>query len=88
MQPSDRDSVNAPAGEEFPPPPPGPPPEHELRDRAKAAKLRHKAAKARIKARNFEGKAKHLEEKANLWELKADHLDGVVRAPPQLPLDE
>ncbi len=88
MQPWDQEPVRPTEGSGLPPPPHMRPPEHELRDRAKAAKLRHKAAKARLKAHNLEGKSKRLEEKANLWEQKADQLDGVVRAAPQLPLDE
>ncbi|MEK6988398.1 MAG: hypothetical protein AABX97_09990 [Candidatus Thermoplasmatota archaeon] len=87
MQPWDRELAGPSEASELPPPPVRSP-EHELHDRAKAAKLRHKAAKARLKAHNLEGKAKRLEEKANLWEQKADQLDGVVRAPLQLPLDE
>ncbi len=88
MQSSDREPADFPAGEELPPPPPMPPPAHELRDRAKAAKLRHRAAKARVRAHSHEERAKRLQEKANVLEQKADHLDGVVRAPAQLPLDE
>jgi len=88
MQSSDREPADFPTSEELPPPPPLPPPEHELRDRAKAAKLRHRAAKARVRAHSLEEKAKRLQEKANVLEQKADHLDGVVRAPIQLPLDE
>src|SRR5207245_1098142 len=71
-----------------PPPEPGRPvlartpparaPEHELRDRAKAAKLRHKAAKARMKASRMTERAHHLNEKATHWERRANDLDGVV----------
>ena len=85
---------------EPPPPPPERPsrsPEHELRDRAKAAKLRHRAAKALlkaiagshcIKAKRLEEHSRLLSERASSWETRADELDGVVRPPPQAPLDE
>jgi hypothetical protein len=86
MQSWDGSPATPPASPELPPPPKLP--EHELRDRAKAAKLRHKAAKARIRAHNLQGKATRLEEKADQLEQRADELDGVVRAPPQLPLGE
>jgi hypothetical protein len=88
-------------GDDSVPPPPPPterpvfprsatarPPEHELRDRAKAAKLRHKAAKARVKANKLEDHAKILYEKAAEWERRADELDGVVRVPGQVPVNE
>ena len=76
-----------------------PPPDHELRDRARAAKLRHRAAKAKLKAHNLKVRAKHLEDRASTLEQRADALDGVVRtpsvapahappSPPQLPPDE
>jgi len=55
-------------------------PEHELRDRAKAAKLRHRAARARVKANHMEDRARHLKEKAAHMERRADDLDGVARA--------
>ena len=64
------------------------PPEHELRDRAKAAKLRHRAAKARLKANRLGARAKSLNEKATSWERRADELDGVVRITPQPTMDE
>ena len=70
--------------EEMPPPPR--PASGELRDRAKAAKLRHKAAKAKLKAHNLKERAVRLEDKANAWENRADQLDGVTRAPPTPPL--
>ncbi|OGS61838.1 MAG: hypothetical protein A3K59_07070 [Euryarchaeota archaeon RBG_19FT_COMBO_69_17] len=76
---------------EPPPPPPERPsrsPEHELRDRAKAAKLRHRAAKALLKAKRLEEHSRLLSERASSWETRADELDGVVRPPPQAPLDE
>src|SRR6266566_8505882 len=47
-------------------------PEHELKDRAKAAKLRHRAAKARLKANHLEERTRHLRS-------KADQMDGVTR---------
>jgi len=75
-----------PGVEEIPPPPR--PPEHELRDRAHAAKLRHKAAKARVRAHDLKERAMRLEERANDLEMKADQLDGITRAPPPTPLDE
>ena len=52
-------------------------PEHELRDRAKAAKLRHRAAKARLKATHLEDRSKHLRTKADQMERRANELDGV-----------
>lgn len=66
------------------------PPEHELRDRAKAAKLRHRAAKANLRAHTLKERAKRLEDKASAWTQRADQLDGVVRVPetPPLPPDE
>lgn len=64
------------------------PPEHELRDRARAAKLRHKAAKARLKANRLEARAKSLHERAVHWDQRADDLDGVVRMAPQPTMDE
>lgn len=70
--------------EEMPPPPQ--PAAGELRDRAKAAKLRHKAAKAKLKAHNLKERARRLEDKANAWETQADQLDGVTRTPPAAPL--
>ena len=54
------------------------PPEHELRDRAKAAKFRSKAAKARVKANRMTDRARHLNEKAAQWERRADELDSVL----------
>jgi len=54
-------------------------PEAQLRDRAKAAKLRHKAAKARVKAERLADRSQRLAAKAQAWEQKADALDG---APP------
>ena len=67
------------------PPPPGPA-AGELRDRAKAAKLRHKAAKAKLKAHGLKERAGRLEDKANAWETQADQLDGVTRMSPAPPL--
>jgi acyl-CoA reductase-like NAD-dependent aldehyde dehydrogenase len=52
-------------------------PEHELRDRAKAAKLRHRAAKARLKATHLEDRSKHLRTKADQMDRRANELDGV-----------
>jgi len=52
-------------------------PEHELRERAKAAKLRHRAAKARLKATHLEDRSKHLRTKADQMERRANELDGV-----------
>lgn len=74
--------------EEAPAPPPAA--SGELRDRAKAAKLRHKAAKAKLKAHSLKERAARLEDKASSWEERADQLDGVGRAPaaPPLPPDE
>lgn len=88
-----------PGDDSVPPPPPpaerhvfprSPPraPEHELRDRARAAKLRHRAAKARVKANRLEDRAKILHHKATGWEQRADELDGVVREPAQLEINE
>lgn len=67
-------------------PPPMRPASGELRDRAKAAKLRHKAAKAKLKAHNLKEKAVRLEDRASAWETRADQLDGVSRIPPSPPL--
>ncbi|MGI0148305.1 MAG: hypothetical protein ACREDF_02070 [Thermoplasmata archaeon] len=60
-------------------------PEHELRDRTKAAKLRHKAAKARMKATRMTERAHHLNEKASHWERRANELDGIVSVQSQAP---
>src|SRR5204862_7127072 len=54
-------------------------PEHELKDRAKAAKLRHRAAKARLKANHLEERTRHLRSKADQMERRADDLDGGPR---------
>jgi len=62
-------------------------PEHELRDRAKAAKLRHRAAKARLKANRLEDRCRHLRQKAEHMERRADELDGVSRPEPASPLN-
>lgn len=61
-----------------PPPPHGRPrsPERELRDRAKAAKLRHSAAKARMKATRLEDRSRRLFRKATAMEQRANELDG------------
>ncbi len=67
-------------------PPPARPASGELRDRAKAAKLRHKAAKAKLKAHTLKERAARLEDKASTWESRADQLDGVARIPPTPPL--
>src|SRR2546429_83574 len=56
-------------------------PEHELRDRAKAAKLRHKAARARVKANRLQDRSRYLFQKATTMERRADELDGIVRTP-------
>jgi len=56
---------------------------HELRDRAKAAKLRHKAAKARLKATRLQEKSKRLFHDAAYYEEQADLMDGIVREKPQ-----
>ena len=69
----------------FPKAPPPRSPEHELRDRTKAAKLRHKAAKARMKASRMTERAHHLGEKASHWERRANELDGVVALQAQAP---
>jgi len=73
------------SGDESTPPPPQTDrpvhpraPEHELRDRAKAAKLRSKAAKARVKANRMTDRARRLNEKAAQWERRADELDSVL----------
>ena len=79
MEPTEESMASAPAAERpvfahsYPPRNP----EHELRDRAKAAKYRHKAAKARVKAKHLEEKARYLNHKADEWEKRADELDGV-----------
>lgn len=69
----------------FPRSPPARSPEHELRDRTKAAKLRHKAAKARMKATRMTERAHKLNEKAGHWERRANELDGVVSVLSQTP---
>ncbi|MCI4371233.1 MAG: hypothetical protein L3J78_01135 [Thermoplasmata archaeon] len=63
-------------------------PEHELRDRARAAKLRHRAAKARMKANHLEDRARHLSEKAVHLDRRADELDQVVRTATPTPINE
>jgi hypothetical protein len=63
-------------------------PEHELRDRAKAAKLRHRAAKSRVKANNLEDRARRLNEKAVEMDQRADELDGLVRTPIKSSVNE
>src|SRR5439155_23957361 len=63
-------------------------PEHELKDRAKAAKLRHRAAKARLKANHLEERTRHLRSKADQMERRADDLDGVTRPRAGAPLNE
>src|SRR3989442_12610355 len=65
----------------FPPSPRPRAPEHELRDRAKAAKLRHKAARARVKANRLQDRSRYLFQKATTMERRADDLDGIVRTP-------
>jgi hypothetical protein len=65
----------------FPPSPRPRAPEHELRDRAKAAKLRHKAARARVKATRLQDRSRHLFQKATTMDRRADELDGIVRTP-------
>src|SRR3989442_3888178 len=65
----------------FPPSPRPRAPEHELRDRAKAAKLRHKAARARVKANRLQDRSRYLFQKATTMESRADELDGIVRTP-------
>src|SRR5947199_9358314 len=65
----------------FPPAPRPKAPEHELRDRAKAAKLRHKAARARVKANRLQDRSRYLFQKATTMEHRADALDGIVRTP-------
>ena len=65
----------------FPPAPRPRAPERELRDRAKAAKLRHKAARARVKATRLQDRSRHLFQKATTMERRADELDGIVRTP-------
>lgn len=68
------------------PPAPMRPASGELRDRARAAKLRHKAAKAKLKAHTLKEKATRLEDRASAWETRADQLDGVSRISPSPPL--
>ncbi len=83
MQPG-HDSVPTSAPSEravFPPSPRPRAPEHELRDRAKAAKLRHKAARARVKANRLQDRSRYLFQKATTMERRADELDGIVRTP-------
>lgn len=63
-------------------------PDHELRDRARAAKLRHRAAKARVKANRLEDRARHLHAKAVEWARRADELDGVSRPMESTPVNE
>jgi len=63
-------------------------PEHELKDRAKAAKLRHRAAKARLKANHLEERTRHLRSKADQMERRADDLDGVTRPRSGASLNE
>ena len=63
-------------------------PEHELRDRAKAAKLRHKAARARVKANRLQDRSRYLFQKAQTMEHRADELDGIVRTPVPEPLNQ
>ncbi len=63
-------------------------PEHELKDRAKAAKLRHRAAKARLKANHLEERTRHLRVRADQMERRADDLDGVTRPRVGAPLNE
>ena len=79
--------ARTPASPEPPPPPPEHPAPreqvHELRDRAKAAKLRHKAAKACLKATRSQEKPKVLFERAAYFEEQADAYDGIVRAKTQ-----
>jgi acyl-CoA reductase-like NAD-dependent aldehyde dehydrogenase len=55
-------------------------PEHELRDRAKAAKLRARAARARMKAKRLEDRSQRLNQKAAKLEHRADSLDGIMRS--------
>jgi hypothetical protein len=52
--------------------------ERDLRNRTKAAKLRHKAAKARMKATRMTERAHHLNDKAAQWERYASQLDGIA----------
>ncbi len=66
--------------------PPPRPASGELRDRARAAKLRHKAAKAKLKAHNLRERAARLDDRASSWETRADQLDGVSRPTPAPPL--
>jgi acyl-CoA reductase-like NAD-dependent aldehyde dehydrogenase len=63
-------------------------PEHELKDRAKAAKLRHRAAKARLKATHLEDRSKHLRTKADQMERRANELDGVSSTPVRSSLND
>ena len=91
MEPGDDSIPPMPPQEErtvFPRAPRPRSPEHELRDRAKAAKLRHKAAKARVKARRLEDHARVLQSKAVEWDRRADELDGVVQPQFQAPANE
>jgi len=91
MEPSDEGAPSlSPQTERpvFPPSPRPRAPEHELRDRTKAAKLRHKAARARMKSNRLEDRARHLVQKAAKMERRADELDGISRTPMQSPLNE
>src|SRR2546427_12819286 len=63
-------------------------PEHELKDRAKAAKLRHRAAKARLKANHLEERTRHLRSKADQMERRAGGLDGGTRPPARASLHD
>ena len=88
MKPGD-DSATAPPHAEravFPRSPPPRSPERELRERAKAAKLRHKAASARVKANRLEDRARTLYQKAVEMDKRADEFDRVVRTP--VPVNE
>lgn len=79
MEPSEESVPSTPTAERpvFPASYPPKSPEHELRERAKAAKFRHKAAKARVKAKRMEDRARYLNQRADEWERRADELDGV-----------
>src|SRR2546422_11245845 len=65
----------------FPPSPRPKAPAHELRDRAKAAKLRHKAARARVKANRLQDRSRYVFQNATTMGHRADALVGNVATP-------
>jgi acyl-CoA reductase-like NAD-dependent aldehyde dehydrogenase len=89
MQPAEQPSPTLPPeGRPVFPPTTRRGPEHELKDRAKAAKLRHRAAKARLKANHLEDRTRHLRLKADQMDRRADQLDGVSRPEASTPVNE